>query len=337
MTVAVIVVNWNGGSFLSQCLESLDQQRQRADHVIVVDNASTDDSLARASRWLTHVELIRLTENVGFAKANNIGAKAAHRFDTLALLNPDARADPGWLEALLRAAQRDPSTVAFASQMRLSEAPDQLDGAGDSYHVSGRAWRNGHRMPARDWPAEDREVFAPCAAAALYRRDTFEDVGGFDEQFFCYFEDVDLGFRLRLRGHRCVYVHSAIVEHASSGVSGYRSDFSVYHGERNAVWTFVKDMPAPLLWWYLPQHIALNVAALLYYPWRGQGRVAWKAKVDALRGLGPVLKRRARVQRDRRADVRSLREAMMGGLVTPYTTRYTVPLGKNYTRGENGG
>ncbi len=337
MTVAVIVVNWNGGSFLSECLESLVTQRRRPDHIIVVDNASSDDSLARASRWLTDVELIRLTENVGFAKANNIGATAAHRYDTLALLNPDARADSGWLEALLRAAERDPGAAAFASQMRLSGSPDQLDGAGDSYHVSGRAWRNGHRMPSSDWPAEDCEVFAPCAAAALYRREAFEDVGGFDEQFFCYFEDVDLGFRLRLRGQRCVYVHSAIVEHASSGVSGYRSDFSVYHGERNAVWTFVKDMPGPLLWWYLPQHIALNLAALVYYPWRGQGSVAFKAKLDALRGLGKVLRRRAYVQRARRADVRALRQAMAGGFMTPYMARYTAALGKNYTRREKAG
>jgi GT2 family glycosyltransferase len=337
VTVAVIIVNWNGGSFLSQCLEALDRQRRRPDHIIVVDNASTDDSLERARRRLTGVELIRLTENVGFAKANNIGATAAHPFDALALLNPDARADAGWLEALLLAAERDPATAAFASQMRLAESPDQLDGAGDSYHVSGRAWRNGHRIPSRDWPAEDCEVFAPCAAAALYRRDAFEDVGGFDEQFFCYFEDVDLGFRLRLQGHRCVYVHSAIVEHASSGISGYRSDFSVYHGERNAVWTFVKDMPGPLLWWYLPQHIALNLAALVYYPWRGQGGVAFKAKFDALRGLGNVLRRRAQVQRTRRADVHALRRAMTGGLMTPYITRYTASLGKSYTRGEKAG
>jgi GT2 family glycosyltransferase len=337
MTVAVIVVNWNGGAFLQDCLESLDRQHRPPDHVIVVDNASTDDSLLRAEQWLRRAEVIRLTENVGFAKANNIGARAAQRFDTLALLNPDARAAPGWLGALLRAAEQHPETAAFASQMRLLSSPDQLDGAGDSYHVSGRAWRNGHRMPSSDWPEEDFEVFAPCAAAALYRRDAFEAVGGFDEQYFCYFEDIDLGFRLRLRGHRCLYVHDAVVEHASSGLSGYRSDFSVYHGERNAVWTFVKDMPGPLLWWYLPQHVALNIAALLYYPWRGQGRVAMKAKIDALRGLGPILKRRARVQSERSADVRALRQAMTGGLMTPYMTRYAASLGKNYTRSENAG
>ena len=150
------------------------------------------------------------------------------------------------------------------------------------------------------WPAAEIEVFAPCAAAALYRRAAFEEIGGFDERFFCYFEDVDLGFRLRLRGYRCLYVPDAIVRHVSSALSGYRSDFAVYHGERNAVWTFVKNMPGPLFWLYLPQHLALNVAALFYYPWRGQGRVVWRAKRDAILGLPAALRERRAVQQRRR-------------------------------------
>ena len=166
----------------------------------------------------------------------------------------------------------------------------------------GRAWRNGHNAPVATWPAAESEVFAPCAAAALYRRAAFEEIGGFDERFFCYFEDVDLGFRLRLRGHRCVYVPDAIVRHVSSALSGYRSDFAVYHGERNAVWTFVKNMPGPLFWFYLPQHLALNLAALGYYPWRGQGRVVWRAKRDAMLGLPAALRERRAVQQRRRSS-----------------------------------
>ena len=179
-------------------------------------------------------------------------------------------------------------------------------------------------MRCAQWPAVDAEVFAPCAAAALYRREAFDEVGGFDEEYFCYFEDVDLGFRLRLRGYRCLYVHAAVVRHVSSGLAGYRSDFAVYHGERNIVWTFFKDMPGPLLWLYLPQHIALNVAALLYYPWRGQGNVVLRAKFDALRGLPSVLRRRRLVQHERRIDGWALRPALLGGAVAPYLRRYTA-------------
>lgn len=327
MTVAVLIVNWNGGALLSQCLESVARQRRKADHVIVVDNGSTDDSLARAEKHLTGVEVIRLSENVGFAKANNIAARAARGFDTLALLNPDAVAESGWLEALMGAAAREPTVAAFASQMRLAADTAFLDGAGDSYHVSGRAWRNGHRMPFGDWATVEADVFAPCAAAALYRRAAFEEAGGFDEDYFCYFEDVDLGFRLRLLGYDSLYVPTAIVDHVSSAISGYRSDFSVYHGERNSVWTFIKDMPGPLLLAYLPQHLALNIAALMYYPWRGQGRVVFRAKFDALRGVAGAWRGRRRVQRTRRVSAWALRRAMCRGITTPYVARHR----KNYT------
>jgi GT2 family glycosyltransferase len=324
MTVAVLIVNWNGGPLLSQCLQSIAGQRRHANQIIVVDNASTDDSLTQAQPFLEGVRLIRLTENAGFARANNIAARAAGPVDALALLNPDAVADPGWLEALVGAAERNPSFGSFASQIRLAASPAHLDGAGDSYHVSGRAWRNGHKASAATWPASDAEVFAPCAAAALYRRAAFEEIGGFDERYFCYFEDVDLGFRMRLLGHRSLYVHSAIVHHVSSALTGYRSDFAVYHGERNAVWTFFKNMPASLLWRYLPQHVALNLAALGYYPVRGQGRAAFRAKLDALRGLRAVLRERKAIQRTRRADARTLAAAMSRGIMTPYIGRYST-------------
>jgi GT2 family glycosyltransferase len=324
VTVAVLIVNWNGGDLLSRCLDALRRQLRQPDHVIVVDNGSSDDSLVRAEPYLRDVELIRLSCNVGFARANNIAARAAGRFDALALLNPDAFAEPGWLDALVTAAERDPRTAAFASQIRMDAAPQLLDGAGDSYHTSGRAWRNGHRARCAEWPETDAEVFSPCAAAALYRREAFEEVHGFDEEYFCYFEDVDLGFRLRLRGYRCLYVHRAIVRHVSSALLGYRSDFAVYHGERNAVWTFFKNMPGPLLWLYLPQHLALNLAALLVYPWRGQGGVVIRAKLDAVRGLPSVLKRRRLVQRERRIELSDLRRAFTGGITTPYLGRYSA-------------
>jgi GT2 family glycosyltransferase len=321
MTVALLIVNWNGGDLLRRCLQSVQEQRRPPDHIIVIDNASTDDSLARAEPLLRAVHVIRLDTNTGFAHANNIGARAARGCDALALMNPDVIADPGWLKALVAAAEADPNTAGFASRMLMASAP-RLDGAGDSYHVSGRAWRKGHGMAATRWPPGDAETFGPCAAAALYRREAFEEVGGFDERFFCYFEDVDLAFRLRLRGYTCRYVHEAVVQHTVSAVSGYRSDFALYHGERNAIWTFVKNMPTPLLWMYLPQHVVLNSLALVTYPWRGQGKVVLKAKIDALRGLSDVLRQRTAIQRERRVSPWVLRRAFTHGIFAPYFARY---------------
>ena len=277
----------------------------------------------RAEGILRDIEVIRLSENVGFARANNIAAESARDADALVLLNPDAFAEPDWLDALMSAAERFPAVAAFASQMRLDAAPDCLDGAGDSYHVSGRAWRNGHGQPGRDTGRRvkskySRRVPRPHCTGGP----PSTEVGGFDERFFCYFEDVDLGFRLRLRGYRCLYVPDAVVRHVSSALSGYRSDFAVYHGERNSVWTFVKNMPAPLFWLYLPQHLALNVASLFFYPLRGQGRAVWRAKWHALLGLKRVLAQRREEQRRRRADWRTLRDAMVRGPAAPYFSRY---------------
>jgi GT2 family glycosyltransferase len=321
MTVALLIVNWNGGDLLRRCLQSVREQRRPPDHVIVIDNASTDDSLARAEPLLPAVEVIKLDANTGFAHANNVGARAARSFDALALMNPDVIAEPGWLDALVAAAEADPHAAGFASRMLMASAP-RLDGVGDSYHVSGRAWRKGHGADATTWPSGDADTFGACAAAALYRRDAFEEVGGFDERFFCYFEDVDLAFRLRLRGYTCRYVDAAVVRHAGSALSGYRSDFALYHGERNAVWTFFKNMPGPLLWMYLPQHLVLNAAMLLVHPWRGKGKVVMKAKVDALQGLPAVLRQRTTIQQARRVGAWALRRALTRGLFAPYIARY---------------
>jgi GT2 family glycosyltransferase len=323
VTVAVIIVNWNSGILLKRCLESLERQHRQPDRIIVVDNASTDTSLREAEQALRNVDLIRLESNTGFAVANNRGAEAARSLDALVLLNPDAFAEALWLQELVSAAEREPDFTMFASHLVLESDSRYLDGAGDSYHVSGRAWRNGHGTLAAAWSPDSYEVFAPCAAAALYRREAFERVGGFDESYFCYFEDVDLGFRFRLGGDRCLYVPNAVVRHVSSALTGYRSDFAVYHGERNMVWTFVKNMPAPLLWRYLPQHFLLNIASLFYYPLRGQGRAVWRAKWDALRGLPKVLRQRRVIQENRVAGDRALHDAFRHGLLTPYLRRYS--------------
>jgi len=323
LKIGVIIVNWNGADLLKRCLEALTKQQRSPDLVVIVDNASTDDSLMAVDSVLPGAHVIRLDVNAGFARGNNLGLEAVRNCDLVALLNPDAFPSPQWLRELAETATRNPQVDSFASLMRLAGDPARLDGIGDSYHVSGRAWRNGHLASASRAPDAPFEVFAPCAAAALYRRSALESVGAFDEEFFCYFEDVDLGFRLRLQGRTAICVPSAVVDHVSSGTSGYRSDFAVYHGERNMVWTFFKDMPGLLFWRYLPQHLLLNVVSLLYYPLRGQGRAVWRAKWDALKGLPAVLEKRRNVQANRVATDRAIRSAMRRGLLAPYLRRYT--------------
>jgi GT2 family glycosyltransferase len=319
--VAVIVVNFNSGKLLGQCLAALTKQSVIAKRTVVVDNASTDGSADGIEARYPRTEVIRLNQNVGFAEGNNIGIGEVGDSEWIALVNPDAFPEPEWLEKLLESTQEHPNYAFYATRMLSNGDHTVLDGVGDVYHTSGAAWRRRHGRKHQADDLEEAEVFGACAGAALYGREAFLGVGGFDNDYFCYFEDVDLAFRLRLGGHRCLYVPDAVVYHVGSATTGERSDFTTYHGQRNLVWTYFKDMPSPLFWLYLPQHLLLNLAMLVWYSIRGQARVIWKAKWDALKGLPRILKERRRVQKTRRVSSWELRRVMAKGLLTPYLRR----------------
>jgi GT2 family glycosyltransferase len=311
--VAVIIVNYNGGAMLARCLDALGAQTFRDFRAIIVDNGSADGSADGLEARHPGVEVVRAGANLGFAAGNNLGLRHAAGAEWVALLNPDAYAAPDWLEKLMLAAERSGFDF-FGCRMRLADAPHLLDGTADVYHVSGMAWRRDHGTAVASGAGEAGEIFGPCAAAALYRRADLEAAGGFDESYFCYFEDVDLAFRLRLAGLRCAYVPGAVVDHVSSGIAGRRSDFATYHGHRNLVWTYFKDMPAPLFWLYLPLHVAANLLAIAVCACRGQLGVVLRAKRDALAGLPRVLRERRVVQAKRTASVGGVRTAMARGL-----------------------
>ena len=282
--------------------------------VIVVDNASTDGSADCVDARHANVTLVRGGSNLGFAAGNNLALKHAGGAEWVALLNPDAFPEPDWLERLVLAAFAWPKFSFFGSRMLLADAPQLLDGTGDVYHVSGMAWRRHHGAPGAEVATEADEIFGPCAAAALYARAALEEAGGFDERYFCYHEDVDLAFRLRLLGHRCRYVPDAVVHHVSSGIAGRRSDFATYHGQRNLVWTYVKDMPGALFWLFLPLHLLMNAAAVAVCAARGQLGVVLRAKRDALCGLSAALAQRRAIQTGRRAGLRALLAVMNFGV-----------------------
>jgi GT2 family glycosyltransferase len=192
--------------------------------------------------------------------------------------------------------------------------PRLLDGAGDAYHASGLVWRRGHGLPAAKYSSGEREVFSPCAAAALYRRSDLIEIGGFDEDFFCYVEDVDLGFRLRLAGFRCLYVPGAIVHHVGSATAGKNSVFCIYHGHRNLVWTFFKNMPMPLMALLLPAHLLLNLFSIVWYTCAGQSGTVVRSKLDALRGIPAMRRKRIRIQAEKRVRWQAIFRVLNVGL-----------------------
>jgi GT2 family glycosyltransferase len=310
--VSVIIVNWNAGALLERCVASLSAQTVLPHEIIVFDNASTDGSVNPIIDKFPSVRVIVSERNLGFAAANNLAIqKASSRTEWLAFLNPDAFPMRGWLSALLKAAAAKPEYACFGSRMMDARATAIVDGIGDVYHASGIAWRAGHGMRLNSWDTRAREIFSPCAAAALYRRSIFLEVGGFDEDFFCYVEDVDVGFRLRLVGHKAMYVPDAVVHHVGSATTGgKRSEFAMYHGHRNLVWTFVKDMPGILFWVLLPLHILMNLASVLWFSLQGRGGVILRAKRDALRELPKMWGKRRAIQATRLVSAREIWQVM---------------------------
>jgi len=319
LPISVIIISWNSEKHLETCVECFTRQTYRSFEIIRIDNGSIVNSRNKICNIDTFLNLSTeiLASNLGFATANNIGARMA-KGEWLVLLNADAFPEPDWLEKLVKAAEENPEYSFFSSRQIQANNPDLMDGAGDAYHISGLAWRNGYNHKAAEYGHEQKEVFSACAAAALISRDLFLEVGGFDEDFFSYFEDVDLGFRLRLLGKKCLYVPDAVVHHVGSASTGKRSDFSVYYGYRNMIWTFFKNMPSPLIWFLLPIHIGTLLFFIVYLSLRGQGKVILRAVFDAIKGMPKVLEKRKVIQRNIKIKPSELLKVMSTGLFEPY-------------------
>ncbi len=303
----VIIVNWNSWDILAHCLDKLQQQVFQDFRVVVIDNASSRQAPAQLTGRYPQIQFIANTENIGFAAANNQGILLPNATEYVVLLNPDAFPEVDWLKQLVEAAAKYPDYAAFASRQLMDGDTAILDGEGDVVHAIGLVWRDGYGKTATDRISMPREVFSPCAAAALYRREALRSVGGFDEDFFCYVEDVDLGFRLRLKGYRALLVPSAVVRHIGSATTGgQQSDFAVYHGHRNLVWMYVKDMPGPIFWLCLPLHLAMNLAVIVLFAFRGKLFTIIRAKRDAILRLPEMWRKRRDTQKARSVSVREI-------------------------------
>ena len=308
-TITVCIIAYNSGPTLRTCLERLAGQTFQDFETLVIDNASPDPGDAAIAREFPFVQLIENSENLGFAGAGNQGARLA-RGRWYVLLNPDAFAQPNWLEELAGAAERYPNLLSFTSRQLMDEDPGLLDGLGDVMSGYGIPYRGGYlsRDPG-DTP--EGEVFSPCGAAMMIDRALFLKLGGFDEFFFCYSEDVDLGYRLQLSGEPTLLVPSAVIRHVGSASTGGRkSEFAVFHGTRNRFYVVYKDTPAILL----PVVVPLHLMGVAYISSRRENwphaHIVWRAFKESLKGLPTILKSRRAVQRARRASAWEIAKAM---------------------------
>lgn len=275
--------------------------------LVVVDNASEPSQRPKDGDFPAGAELIQSEINLGFAGGNNLAAMD-RQTPYLVFLNPDAFPAPNWFAALIEAAKRFPAAAAIGSTQLRYGAPDILDGTGDVLHATGLAYRAGYGKRRHIPPLA--ETFSACGAAMLVRREAFEAIGGFDSRYFCYFEDVDLGFRLRLAGWRVLQAPDAIVAHVGGGSAGARSAFAEFHGARNRLWTFFKCMPAWLLWPLLPAHLVATALVATLAPIRGRGLGGWRGIIAGFAGLGPILDTRRAIQKARKISLFDIASAL---------------------------
>ena len=304
-----MVPTLHAGPQLARCLESLRAQGLAGYEIIVVDNSGSG---AAAIVEADDVRLIRNQRNLGFGEAVNQAGRASQA-EFVAVLNDDAYAHPEWLSSLVKACKGRLDVGMCASQIRLSARPDRLDSAGLAIYGDGTTKQRGHRHPVEAFQHEE-EVLLPSACAALYRHSMLDEVGWFDDDYFLYGEDADLGLRARLAGWTCLYVPGAVVEHDYSRSAGRASRLKAYYVERNRLYTVVKLFPAgrlPLvpcysLWRYLCHLWSLITGRGLVSEFPRDGERWWRLVIivaraygSAFRSLPDLLRKRRLIRRQR--------------------------------------
>lgn len=311
--VSVIIPNWNGARFLPVCLESLRRQTYRDFITYVVDNGSVDGSLELLRQNFPEVVVVGFPENRGFSAAINAGI-AASRGEYLVALNNDTEADPRWIEELVRALDTHTQIGFCASKVLDFKHRTLIDSFGDGYTRLGLAFKVGALEQDDGRFDAPMEVFSACAAASIYRRSMLHEVGVFDEDFFCYMEDVDLGIRARLAGYRCLAVPSARVYHiGAASTGGGPTEFSVHMTTKNLFNVMIKNMPISLLAAMLPLSLAAQaflVTRALFLPsgakLRPNLRGYWRGLAAAIRQAPTMLRKRCDVQRRQCITAREL-------------------------------
>jgi GT2 family glycosyltransferase len=306
--VSVIIPNWNGKELLGPCLASLYRQEFDDFETILVDNGSNDGSVSLVQKNFPQVTIIRLKENLGFSAAVNAGIAASSAL-YIALLNNDALVQPLWLKELVGALDAHAEVGSAASKILFFSDPTTVNSAGDEFSWFGVAYQRRLTRGDADHFNTPRYVFSACAAAALYRRELFTKIGFFDEDFFAYHEDVDLGFRAQLAGYRCLFVPTAIVHHKHRATSSRVPSLWFYLRERNKYFVLIKNLPATLLFVCFPLIVFHEALCLLKAVFIGYPLCYARALRDVIREFPRLLRIRSEIQARRKVNdayVRSL-------------------------------
>ncbi|MDD3977829.1 MAG: glycosyltransferase family 2 protein [Methanomicrobium sp.] len=290
--ISIIIPNYNGKQFLKNCLNSISDQSYFEKEIIVIDNGSSDGSSDYIKENFPEVILIENSENLGFTGATNQGIRHS-KGDYICTLNNDTISGYHFLKYLQKAIESDKDIGIVASKMIFPDG--RINSAGMCISRSGAAWNRGMFEEDCGQYEKPEYVIGACAGAALYRKSMLDEIGLFDEDFFMYHDDVDLSFRACLAGWKCLYCPKAVVTHINSATSGFESEFSIYHGNRNIIWFAVKDLPGRLLILYSPWIIGRSIGVIPHYILRKKTKIIFKSKWDAVKKIPFFLKKRKEI------------------------------------------
>jgi GT2 family glycosyltransferase len=296
--ISVIIANWNGKTFLGDCLYSLRRQTFRDFEIILVDNGSTDGSVEFVRTQFPEVTVLGLPDNRGFTGGNIVGYEQA-KGELIVLLNNDTEADSHWLEEIHQASLTYTEAGSFASKMMYFDERTRIENCGFDLGIAGTTLDLGRdETDSARWSLP-RKVFGACGGAAAYRRGMLDDVGFLDPDFFLIYEDVDLSFRAQLRGYSCMFVPKAIVYHRYRQSIGKAPARQVFFSQRNIEFVYLKNMPLKLMLQRVAQRLVYEVGSAIYFGMRGSGLAFWQAKLHVLSVLPSVLRKRREVQKNR--------------------------------------
>jgi GT2 family glycosyltransferase len=292
--VSVVIVNFNGKKYLKDCIESLYAQTFQNLEIIVVDNASSDNSVDHLKSCYPDVVVIENPYNLGFAGGINTGIRKA-RGSFIFTLNNDTWVDCHCIERVVNAMTKNERIGMCATKMLFPD--NRINSAGLCISRSGAAWDRGIFEEDNGQYDISEEVFGPCGGAALFRQKMFDDIGLFDEDFFLYGEDVDVALRGQLTGWKCIFVPTAVVYHYHCGTTGFMSDLATYYGNRNVLWYPVKDHHLLTLLISLPWILGRTLGIIPFETIRGKGKIILQSKIDGIAGIPKMWKKRKDVRR----------------------------------------
>jgi len=314
MEISVIVLNYNNKELLIDCLKFLLQQTFKDFEIILTDNHSQDDSIPFVKKLFKKaihkkkIKIICLDKNYGFAKGNNLGTRHA-KGKYIAFLNNDAIVDKNWLKNMHSAVKKHEEAGIYASKILLYDNPELIDSAGDGLGIDGVGFKQGHMQSSLLFNKQ-KYIFGGCGAGVLYKKELWNKLAGFDEDFFAVHEDTDFSFRAQLAGYQCVFVPEAIVYHRMNTTIGKYSYNYVYWTHRNNEYTYIKNMPLILIFKYFIFHLLYNLLSLIYFTLKGQFFAFLKAKIDVFKHLPLLLNKRRFIQQSRIVKTKYIEKLM---------------------------